>query len=148
MLDPNYGFLKVDAYPDADFSGMYGHINPDATACAKRCIGFNIISDVCPVLWISKLQTETAPSTMEEEIISLYHCCRWMFHIIGITKSLGKAVGLPVGVPSIEVPDHKDNAGAIILAYTFPPKFMPRDKYYATKKVWFLSRSIKGRLCC
>ena len=32
---------------------------------------------------------------------------------------------------------HEDDAGALILANTFPPKFTPRSKYYASKTIWF-----------
>jgi hypothetical protein len=40
---------KIDAYPDADFVGMYGHeehIDPDF---AKSSTGFIIIFAECPV---------------------------------------------------------------------------------------------------
>jgi hypothetical protein len=32
---------------------------------------------------------------------------------------------------------HEDNSGALVLAKTLPPQFMPRSKYYATKTIWF-----------
>jgi hypothetical protein len=32
---------------------------------------------------------------------------------------------------------HKDNSGALVLAETLPPQFMPRSKYYAPKTIWF-----------
>jgi hypothetical protein len=32
---------------------------------------------------------------------------------------------------------HEDNLGALVLAETLPPQFMPRSKYYATKTIWF-----------
>ena len=35
--------LTIDAYPDADFSGMYGHEKPTDPACAKSCSGFVIV---------------------------------------------------------------------------------------------------------
>ena len=33
VLNPSYDVRKVDAYPDSDFSGMYGHKNPTDTTC-------------------------------------------------------------------------------------------------------------------
>ena len=89
------------------------------------------------VYWASKLQTETALSTMESEINALAHSCRELFPIIDITKSLGQAVGLPIGDTKMNVSIHEDNVGALILAKTFPPKFTPRNKYYASKTIWF-----------
>ena len=65
VLDPNYDIFKIDAYPDADFTGMYEHKNLDDLARAKSCTGFILTFDDCPVLWISKLQPETALSAME-----------------------------------------------------------------------------------
>ena len=65
VLDPNYDLFKVDAYPDADFAGMYGHKNPDDLSCAKSCTGFIITFDNFNVLCISRLQTETSLSKME-----------------------------------------------------------------------------------
>ena len=35
---------------------------------------------------------------------------------------------------------HKDNAGALILSRTLPPKFTSRSKYYATKTIWFCEK--------
>ena len=137
VLDPNYDIFKVDAYPDADFTGIYGQEKYDDPACAKSRTGFIITFADCPILWISKLQTETDLSKKEAEIISLARCCRELFPIIDITQSLGKAVGLPFRVISMKLPVHEDNASAIILARTLPPKFMPCSKYYATNTVWF-----------
>ena len=39
MLKPS-GLLKVDAYPDADFAGLYGHKKRTDPACAKSRTGF------------------------------------------------------------------------------------------------------------
>ena len=137
ILNPDSAMCKVDAYPDADFAGTYGHEKPTDPACAKSRSGFIIMFSDCPVLWVSKLQTETALSTMEAEINALAHCCRELFPILDMTASLGKAVGLPIGVPAMKVSVHEDNAGALILAKTLPPQFTPRSKYYATKTIWF-----------
>ena len=75
VLDPNSDIFKVDAYPDAEFSGMHGHKKHDDPACEKSCTGFIITFANCPVLRIYRLKTETALSTMEADIIDLAHCC-------------------------------------------------------------------------
>ena len=51
---------------------------------------------------------------MEADTISLDHCCLEMFPIINITQSLGKVVGLPVGVPLMKVSVYEDNSVALI----------------------------------
>ena len=106
MLDPNSDIVKIDAYPDADFSGMQGGKSHDDTAYAKSCTGFIITFPDCPVLWISRFQTENTFSTMKAEIIDLARCCRELFMIIYITQSLGNEVELPVEFPLMRVSVH------------------------------------------
>ena len=103
VLDKNYDILKVDVCPDAEFAGMYWLKKHDDPACANSHTGFIIKSADCPVLCISKLQTETSLSTMESEIIALAHCCQEMFPIIDITQSLGKSVWSSSPVPIDEI---------------------------------------------
>ncbi len=56
--------LEIDCYPDADFAEMYGYENSSNPSCIKSRTGFVITVANCPVLWQSKLQTETELSTM------------------------------------------------------------------------------------
>jgi hypothetical protein len=51
-------------------------------ACAKSRSGFVIVFAGVPVMWQSKLQTETAFSTMEAEIIAPAACMRELIPII------------------------------------------------------------------
>ena len=129
--------LRIDNYPDADFAGMYGHEKPTDPSCVKSRTGYTITFANCPVIWQSKLQTETALSTMEAEIVALAHSCREMFPILDMTKTLCEAVNLPIGEATVNVSVHEDNAGALILAQTLPPQFTPRSKHYAAKTIWF-----------
>jgi hypothetical protein len=134
---------KVDAYPDADFAGMYGHENHTDPACAKSRTGFIITFADCPVYWQLKLQTETALSTMEAEIIALAACCRELFPIIDMVHSMAEATNLPIGNTTMNVSIHEDNSGALVLAQTLPPQFTPRSKYYAIKTIWFCEEIFK-----
>jgi hypothetical protein len=130
--------LKIDAFPDADFAGLYGHEKIQNPEVVKSRTGFLITVCECPVVWVSKLQTETALSTMEAEVIALSHCCRELFPVIDIVKELGDVVGLPTkDLTTMHVSIHEDNAGALVLAETIPPEYTPRSKYYAIKTVWF-----------
>ena len=109
--------------------------NPEVV---KSRTGFLINMCKCPVVRVSKLQTETALSTMEAEIIALAHCCRELFPVMDLVTDLGKALGLPTeDLVTMHVSIHEDNAGALVLAETIPPEFTPRSKYYAIKTVWF-----------
>ena len=138
VLNPSAdGVLKIDNYPDADFAGMYGHEKPTDPASVKSRTGYVITVADCPVLWQSKLQTETALSTMEAEVVALAHSCRELFPIMDMVSSIGPAVGLDVGETSMHVSIQEDNAGALVLAETLPPQYTPRSKHYAIKTVWF-----------
>jgi hypothetical protein len=129
--------LSIDAYPDADFAGMYGHENHTDPACAKSRTGFVIVFAGVPVMWQSKLQTETALSTMEAEIIALAACMRELIPIVDMVQSLAVAVSIPAGDVNMKVSVHEDNSGALVLAEMLPPQFTPRSKYYAIKTIWF-----------
>ena len=137
VINPSSDKLKIDCYPDADFAGMYGYEKPDDPSCVKSRTGFIINVADCPVLWQSKLQTETALSTMQAEIIALAHSCRELFPVMDMVHSLGPAVGLEVEQTSMHVSIHEDNSGALILADMIPPEYTPRSKWYHTKTIWF-----------
>ncbi len=74
---------------------------------------------------------------MEAKIISLAHSCCELFPIIDMTNSLSEAIGLSIGDTTMNVSINEDNAGALVLARTLPPQFMPRSRFYAAKMTWF-----------
>ena len=94
---------KVNAYPDAIFSWIYEHNNPNDPACVNSRTRFIITFVYCPFLWVSKLKTKTDILTMEAEIIAMDHYCRSFFFIVGIDTSLGKAVGIPMGDTTMNI---------------------------------------------
>jgi hypothetical protein len=116
---------------------MYGHEKPTDPACATSHSGFVIVFARVPVLWQSKLQTQTALSTMEAEAIALGACMKELILIMNMVQSLAVAVGIPAGDVNMGVSVHEDNSSALVLAETLPPQFTPRSKYYATKTIWF-----------
>ena len=89
------------------------------------------------VLWQSKLQTETALSTMEAEVVALAACTRELILIIDMVQLLAVAVRIPAGDVNMRVSVHDDDLVALVFAETLPPQFTPRSKYYATKTIWF-----------
>ena len=89
-----------------------------------------------PVLWVSKLQTETALSTMEAEVVALTHSCRDFFPVMDMVAELGPVLGISAGDTMMKVSIHEDNAGALILAQTLPPQLTPQSKHYAIKTMW------------
>jgi hypothetical protein len=63
--------LSIEMYVDANFAGLWGSEDPADPVSVRSCTGFVICIAKCPVLWVSKLQTETALSTMMAEYAAL-----------------------------------------------------------------------------
>jgi hypothetical protein len=97
---------------------MYGHEKPTDPACAKSRSGFVIVCAGVPVLWQSRLQSQTALSTMEAEVIALSGCMRELITIMDMVQLLAVAVGIPAGDVNMRVSVHEDNSGALVLAET------------------------------
>ena len=148
IITPNVDLkcLNVDAYPDSDFAGLYGYEDIHDPVVTRSRTGYVINVADSPVLWKSQLQTETATSTMEAEIVAMATCCRELFPILDMVKELSGAVGLKAeDGASMHIRLHEDNAGALILAQTLPPEYTPRSKHYAIKTNWFREQiNIRG----
>ena len=59
--------LVVDCYADTDFVGLWGHVDTQDPICTRSRTGFVVTFDNCYLLWMSKLQTEIALSTLHSE---------------------------------------------------------------------------------
>jgi hypothetical protein len=137
ILDPSDD-LTIDCYPDADFAGLWGHEHPQDPHCARSRTGYVITLAGCPVMWVSKLQTEIALSTMESEYVALSTACKDLFPIMDVVQEIGTFFDLPVKDKSrFHVRIHEDNVGALLLGQLEPRRMTPRSKHYAIKYHWF-----------
>ena len=59
--------LVVHCYADTDFAGLWGHVDPQDPICARSRNGLVVTFSNCYLLWMSKLQTEIALSTLHSE---------------------------------------------------------------------------------
>ncbi len=75
VMKPSEKLLKIDSFPDADFAGMHRHKVMGDPVCVESRTGYMIMVANCPFMWQSKLQTETALSTMEAKSFALAHSC-------------------------------------------------------------------------
>ncbi len=100
---------------------MYRHKAVDDPVCVKSKTGYVIMVANCPIMWQSKLYSETALSTMEAEIVALAHSCCKLISIMDGVSIMDKAIGLLVGNTTIQVLIHENNAGALVAAKTLPP---------------------------
>jgi hypothetical protein len=112
IMNSSTNICKIDAYPDADFAGMYGHEKPADPSCVKICTGLFITFADVPIFWKSQLQTETALSKIEAKIIALLLCYRDLFPIIDMVESVTHQVNLPIGETTMKLSFHEDNSGA------------------------------------
>ena len=63
--------MELDLCVDEDFAGLWSYEHDQDPVCVKSRTGFVITLGTCPVMWVSKLQTEIAPITLEAKCIML-----------------------------------------------------------------------------
>ena len=108
----------VDFYDDADFAGMWGHEDPQDPICVSRRTGFVVTFVNFPLLWVSKLQTEIALSTLHSKYAALSHSVRALLLLKSLIKEVIDNLGIDrenlkfVSRPTI----YEDNNGAIVVA--------------------------------
>jgi hypothetical protein len=76
ILQPTPNHRNLDCYVDADFAGLWTEASSSESTSVKSHTGFVILFASCPLLWVSKLQTEVALSTAEAEYIALSQAMR------------------------------------------------------------------------
>ena len=86
--------LNIDAYPDADFAGLYNYEEHNDPVCVRSRTHYVIKIARCPVLLKSQLQTETVTITVQVELIALAGCFRELMSIIDMVDEVGTVVGL------------------------------------------------------
>ena len=80
---------KGDEYfADADFAGSWDKADVNNPENVPSRTGYVIFIFGCPVLHVSKLQTEIVLSTAEAEYISLSYATRDMIPLINLLKEL------------------------------------------------------------
>ena len=75
MYIPDKG-MKLDCYVDTDFAGLWGAEDSQSTLAVKSRTGYVLKLGNCPLVWVSKLQSLIALSTVESEYIALSQSMR------------------------------------------------------------------------
>ncbi len=118
-----------ECYCDADFSGnwnkLYADVDPSTSKCHSGWVVFYVD---CPIIWASKLQSQTALSTTEAEYIAMSMALRDVIPIMDLIQEM-KYRHIPVNCskPYVYCKVFEDNAGALELARL--PKLRPRTKH-------------------
>jgi hypothetical protein len=97
-----------------DFAGMHGYEDPEDPTSVRSRMGYIICIAKCPILWVSKLQTKTALSTMRAEYIALATTMRDLIPFKQIAEEVCRHMGLSdekLAMIKTETMVHKDNSG-------------------------------------
>ena len=124
------GQMTLNCYVDAYFPELWGQEDKQDPTCIKSRTIFLLEFLGCPLLWVSKLQTEITLSTTEAEYISLSQSMRELLP----AKCMLKEVLGHFGSELKDTCSHsvfEDNNGAIALATA--PKMNARTKHIAVK---------------
>ena len=134
----------VDCYADANFVGLWGHENTQGSICAGSRTGFLVNFSNCPLLWVSKTQTDIALSTLHSEYVSLSHSFRALLTLNIIIKEVIYNLGIDSEkmkfVSSSTI--YKYNNRAIVV--TTSPSISPIPKHISVKYHWFGQQIERG----
>ena len=130
--------MQLNCYVDADFAGLWTYEDPHDPVYVHSRTGYMITFCDVPVMWKSKLQTETTLSTMEAEYVALSMAARELLPLRELIIEVCGHNGLKMNeVTNIHSTIWEDNAGCVILANLELPRMTPRSKHYAVKYHWF-----------
>jgi hypothetical protein len=149
----------VDCYVDADFAGLFSVEDGQAPVSVKSRTGYVIMYSGVPVLWVSKMQTQIALSTMEAEYIALSQSMRDLIPIQEMLKDIKRFMIMEEGYTpkcttqskafkEVEVGEdiippslvYEDNEACLKFAQM--PKLSPRTKHIGVPFHWFRTKII------
>ena len=87
ILDPSNKH-ELDCYVDSDFAGQYNQFNDQDPTSTKSRSGYVILYQGCATVWVSKMQTQCALSTMESEYLALSQAMRDLIPLREILKEI------------------------------------------------------------
>ena len=140
ILRPKKDNFDIECHVDADFAGLYAVEDVMDPSCVKSRTGYVISICGCPVVWVSRLQTDIATATMEAEYNALSMAMRDLLPLRTLFQTVANGLGLSDNVKSsFKTTVWEDNMGCLDLARKKPGQYTPRSKHYAVKYHWFRS---------
>ena len=121
----------VQCFVDADFAGGYSDATRDDPVSVFNWTGYVIMYFNCPVLWVSKLQSEISLSTVEAEYVALSQAMSDVIPFLDQLSELDEVFQDDSSKPIIHCSLFEDNNGALELAKA--PHYCPRTKHIAVK---------------
>jgi hypothetical protein len=146
--------LRVDCHVDSDFGGLFSVEDKQNPVCVKSRSGYVITYRDAPLMWVSKMQSQVALSTMEAEYIALSQSMRDLIPIREVLKEImtqvfelepkityhshSKAFEDTIGTTPHVIPQstvYEDNDAC--LKFARMPKLTPRTKHIGMPYHWF-----------
>jgi len=158
ILSPNSKH-ELDCFVDSDFAGNYKYFKDQDPTSTKSRTGDVIMYQGCPILWVSKLQTQCALSTMESEYLALSQSMRDLIPLreilkeimtlvlnqsesppkcIANSKSFDDIITQEQDSPIPKSKVYEDNHACLKFARL--PRLTPRTKHIAIPYHWFRSK--------
>jgi hypothetical protein len=128
----------LEVYVDADFAGGWSYEDSENADNVLSRTGFVICYAKCPLVWCSKLQTETTLSTMETEYIAMSHALREPIPVQYLIKEINCIFDMPNPITDFCITCHENNLLAIAMAESL--KFTPWTKHIVIEYHHFQSR--------
>ena len=126
---------NIECFVDADFAGNWNKAEAEDAVNMLSRTGYVIQFMGCPILWVSKLQTEIALSTTEAEYIALSQAMREVIPLMTIIEELSDVLNISKEKPKIFCTVFEDNNGALELANT--PRLLTQNNAYIFKVLSF-----------
>ena len=132
----------VECFVDANFAGDYQSEFADKPETLLSRTGYVIRLWNCPIIAVSKMQTEITLSTTEAEYVALSQSLRDVIPFMDFLTEVTDYYELDLDKPEVKCSLFEDNNGALELAKA--PKYRPRTKHIALKYHHFREHVKRG----
>lgn len=132
----------IVCYVNADFAGGYANETKHEQISVYSRSGYVIFYFGCPLLWVSKLQSEISLSTVEAEYVALSQAMRDVIPLMDQISEMDKIFETSSPKVRLHCTLFEDNNGALELA--MKPRYRPRTKHIAIKYHHFREHVTKG----
>ena len=133
---------SLEVFVDASFAGDWNKAWSHEPSSVLSRTGYVIFYAGCPIIWLSKLQTEISLSTTESEYIALSHSLREAIPMMTFLEEIKRVLPMDLERPKLHCKVFEDNNSCIELAKC--PKLRPRTKHIGLKYHHFRSKIKEG----
>ena len=133
---------SIEVFVDASFAGDWNKSWSNEPSSVLSRTGYVLLYAGCPIIWLSKLQTEISLSTTESEYIALSHSLREAIPMMTLLEEISNILPIDLETPKLHCTVFEDNNSCIELVRC--PKLRPRTKHIGLKYHHFRSKVKSG----